>query len=462
MDKLATAFDRFPSIPGAYIVGGAIRDILLDRPPADYDAVVLAHPRRYAAGLASLNNGRVVVIGKATQRIYRVVCADAIVDVSSAAAPTIEADLARRDFTINALAFDLEARKLIDVTGGLKDLADRTIRMVAETAFTADPIRLLRAYRLGAQLRFTLAPGTADAVGRYADRITASAGERIRYECLGLLQSPVSGSYLQQMAAAGLLAAIFPERRPIGTCGRNTSPGHPVCTPPLEAYLRLENLLDKPEKWFAQGAGRIRHHMTPDRTVMLKWAMLLHDIGKPATNAAGGNARLYAHGRKGAEMVETIGRRLRMSIREMDAIGFIVRHHLSPLALFGSHISGALTRKKTMRFFIECRDHTPDMMLHGMADMMGEKGGDPEKIAAFGRFADRMINRFFEDFRPRASMPPLITGHDLITAFGLSPSPLFHEILTRVEEARLTGQAGSRKAALALVAEYLHCMGEKI
>jgi len=149
MDRLASAFDLFPRLPGVYMVGGSIRDLLLDRSPSDYDLVVLGDPRRYAGDLADQFKGHVVVLGKPGARIYRVVTEKIVVDVSAASGNSIENDLKYRDFTVNALAYCLQSRELIDLTGGGRDLETGTIRMVSESVFAADPIRLIRAYRIG-------------------------------------------------------------------------------------------------------------------------------------------------------------------------------------------------------------------------------------------------------------------------------------------------------------------------
>ncbi len=457
MQRLAKAFKRFPKLPGTYIVGGPIRDVLLDRTPADYDMVVLDHPYKFAADLARKQRGRLVEMGKADQRIYRVVFDGIIVDVSPPAGTSIEQDLARRDFTINALAYDLYAEKLIDISGGMKDLSGQIIRMVSETAFEADPLRLIRAYRIGAQLRFAIDPFTASAIRRHAPKIRIPAGERVCHEFFRMLHSADARIYLSGMSDNGLLFAIFPELTALRGCAPTRHHHYDAWEHTLKAFYDLENMLNEPQPAFSEMAQKISGHLDREGSALLKWSILLHDIGKPSTRSLGsdGSVHYYGHCQKGAELVDAICRRLKMSNRMADYLGFVVRHHLRPLMLFTAHTEGRLTPRGTNRFFIRCGNFTPDILVHAMADASGKTEGKDKKSAAFFEFANGLLASFFQQFRPAVTAPPLITGRDLIAEFNLPPSPLFKTILARVEENRLSGDIQSKGAALRYVEDYL-------
>jgi tRNA nucleotidyltransferase/poly(A) polymerase len=146
----------FPKSRGAYIVGGAIRDMLCDRTPLDYDIAVLADPDAFARQVARNTNGRLVEIGKPGQEIIRVVAKETMIDISKVKGKSIDADLRARDYSINAMAYDLFSNQLIDPLGGRSDLAHKTIRMVSKGIFNQDPLRLLRAFRMAAVLQFKI------------------------------------------------------------------------------------------------------------------------------------------------------------------------------------------------------------------------------------------------------------------------------------------------------------------
>jgi len=203
--------DIFPQKKGAYIIGGSIRDLLLDRIPTDYDIAVKENPKKFAEKMAKNISGRLVRMGKPGQMIIRVVSDDHIFDITSLNGCSIENDLKKRDFTINAMAYDLSSGEIIDCLGGLRDLADKKVRMVSTDIFRKDPIRLIRAYRIGACLNFEIESQTASIIRAYAKLIKNSAGERIRGEIVKMLRTSKSYYYLSQMDDTGLLTAIFPD-----------------------------------------------------------------------------------------------------------------------------------------------------------------------------------------------------------------------------------------------------------
>ena len=272
-----------------------------------------------------------------------------------------------------------------------------------------------------------------------------------------MLHSTVSRKYLGEMADCGLLFEIFPELTALKGCPPNRHHHCNAWEHTLCVFNDLETMLDAPENVFSPVARPIERHLTTEKAALLKWAALLHDIGKPSrvSRTPDGSVHYYGHDKKGAEMAEGICRRLKMSNRRADRIRFIVRHHLRPLMLFNARAGGTLTPKGITRFFIRCGGWTPDVLIHAMADASGKTGDREEKTAVFPEFINRLLVSFFRQFQPASTSPPLITGRDLINMFGLSPSPLFKTILSSVEETRLSGHLSSREEALGFVGELL-------
>ena len=435
-----------PKIKGAYIVGGSIRDIILGRFPFDYDIAVFGNPEKFAKKIAVKKSDHIIELGKKDHKIIRVISDNKIFDISSANGQTIEDDLLKRDFTINAMAYSLSSGRIIDCAGGMKDLADKKIRMVSDTAFEKDPVRLIRAYRIGASLNFEIDTNTVSAIRKNAKLIKNSAGERIRSEFLKILQTPESHLYISQMADTGLLFAIFPELGNLKACFQNRFHQYDVFEHTMKAFYHLENILN----------NKITHSIDENTASLLKFAILLHDTGKPLVKKVDneGNVHFYGHSKKGAEITKEISSRLKLSTKEKYFIDFIIRNHIDPLHLFIAKSKGTLTNKGITRFFIKCGDNTPCLLLHSIADMKGK--GDASK-EEFIEFAKNMILKYFSEFMQRKKMPALITGNDLINIFGLSPSPLFKKIISKVEEARLSNQINTRQEALSLVKKILNC-----
>jgi len=450
--------DIFPQKKGAYIIGGSIRDLLLDRIPTDYDIAVKENPKKFAEKIAKNISGRLVRIGKPGQMIIRVVSDDHIFDITSLNGCSIENDLKKRDFSINAMAYDLFSGEIIDCLGGLRDLADKKVRMVSTDIFRKDPIRLIRAYRIGACLNFEIESQTASIIRSNAKLIENSAGERIRGEIVKMIGTSKSYYYLSQMADTELLTAIFPDLDRLKGCLQNSHHLYDVFEHTMQAYRHLETILNDPAGLLPDTSIQIRRYIDESITVLLKYAILLHDIGKPfAKNIDDlGTIHFYGHSRESADLAQKISQRLRFSNREKRFIDFIIRNHLKPLSLFSAMQKKTLTQKSLTRFFMKCGENTPALLLHTLADIMAKRDKPNQTNKAFIGFIKEMIHNFFYSFKPKIKEPPLITGRDLINEFKLTPSPLFKSILNLVEEDKISNKINSRDEALALVRDYLN------
>ena len=445
----------FPKSRGAYIVGGAIRDILCGRPPLDYDVAVVADPVEFAHQVANNTNGRLVEIGKPGQEIIRVVSKETTIDICKVKGTSIDDDLRARDFSINAMAYDLFSHQLIDPLGAQSDLARKTIRMVSKSIFNQDPVRLLRAFRMAAVLHFDIEAHTKTAIEKHAGLIQQSAGERVREELFKMLQSAKSHVYLCQLAETGLLFATLPELAELKQCRQNRFHQFDVFEHTLRAYYHLERLLDSgPDQALLTVKGTpLAPRIAESRRPLLKFSILLHDIGKPAVQTADsdGNIHFYGHERQSAQMAEAICKRLKCSTRNADSICFLVRHHTRPLSLFRALNEQHADPRAITRFFIKCAEHTCELLMCAAADMLAKEKEQNDRSRAFIKFVNQLLAEFETDFKPKKSIPPLITGHDLINKFGLKPSPLFKRILDRMEEERLSRSEMSRQEAEALV-----------
>lgn len=444
-----------PRPNGAYLVGGTVRDLLLNRQPIDYDLAVEGRPEDFADLLLDSVPGRRVVIGKTGNSVLRVITSDATFDICTLAAGGVEADLARRDFTVNAMAVCLASGRLIDPFGGRSDLNAGLVRMVSDAAFAQDPVRLLRAYRVAAQFGFKIDRHTATSISKEAWRITAAAGERQRDELFKLLSSARCAGFLTQMTDNKLLLRVFPELEPLADCPQ--PPPHkehalPHC---LKTVACLEDLLTAPPDFVYPHRELIEPMKDPAIAADLKCAALLHDIGKPSCRSVDAQGRIHFHGHAavGARLVFRIGRRLRLSSRQTAYIRTVVAYHQRPMLLFNEWRRQGISPRATARLLKACGNLFPDLMMHALADNLAK--ALPDGRRSFERFSRELIDRFHEHFQPTRRLAPLITGHDLIDRFKLKPSRLFKTILDEVDTARLAGSVRTRKDAFKAVEEML-------
>ncbi len=442
---------------GIYLVGGIVRDLLAGRPPADIDLVVAGDIVRAAGQIAEKTGGSVIDLGKKGFETLRVASPETTIDITTLEHPTIETDLLQRDFTINAMAYDVKAQRLVDCTDGRADMQQKMIRMVSPAAFEKDPARLVRAYRMAAVMHYTIDDGTEAAIGRHRHLVGSVAGERVWAELVKIFSTADSASVIMRMVASGLLTAIFPELTPAVGCTQNRHHAFDVFDHSLRVYDALESLLPDGGARFPRLIGIAGDVQLSEHAAMLKYAALLHDVGKPATRQVDrdGRIRFPGHAAKSAAIATGISRRLRLSNRQRHVSDAIIRHHIRPLFLYLASENGSLNRTGTVRFFKRCSDLTLPIIVHAMADIMAKGEGMQDRDSGFLNFCDGLLDAYIDYKKRQAAVPPLISGNDLISVFSLSPSARFKLILNRVDEGRLSGELATRDQALKWVGTYL-------
>ena len=445
-----------------YLVGGTVRDLLTGRIPADIDLVVAGDIHPVAARVAAKTGGTVVDLGNKGFAVLRVASKRTTIDITPLDDASIEADLMRRDFTINALAYDIRNRRLVDCTGGQSDIRRQTIRMVSPSALKNDPARLVRAYRMAAMFGFSIHEHTRQAIASESHRIGGVAGERIWAELLKLFAADSSVTVIREMAADGLLTAIIPELEATRGCTQNRHHQFDVFEHSLGAYGHLETLLATFDKRFPQAAALAEKVDLSGHTVVLKYACLLHDVGKPATRRIDDNGQVhfYGHAAESARIAAGASRRLRLSRKQRDVADAIIRSHIRPLFLFQAAEKNCLGRRGMARFFNHCDRLTLPIVVHTMADIEAKHHDLRDRDKRFITFCRELLQAYADFLDRQQSVPPLISGRDLISIFGLSPSPLFKHLLRRVDEGRLSGDLSTRDQALDWVRSHLSSKGQ--
>jgi putative nucleotidyltransferase with HDIG domain len=440
-------------------VGGAVRDILLGETPKDLDIVTEENAYEYAQILAQRLNTKSIRLGKAPFTIHRISYSGYMYDITNLNGPSIEQDLLKRDFSINAIAWEVPSGSMIDCASGFKDIKRKIIRMVGDIVFKNDPIRLLRAFRLASTLKFQIEKKTFLAVKSHAHLVTTAAPERVHMELLKILGTPNCTVTIMAMKRAGLLQYILPEVTKLEKCHQNQYHDFDVYHHTMAALNALEEILAAPEIIFKKKADFIQ------KPEQLKLTLLLHDIGKPSSRSVGfdGEVHFHHHEKAGMVMAEKICRRLALSNHMRTYITFIIGNHLYPMLLFLENKTGRLNKHAAIKLFRKIKALTPDLLLHAAADFSGKRRSSDHVIipSEFINFTQKLLENYFNYLESIENHPPLITGCDLIKTFGLTPSPLFKTILNAVEEGRLTDQLKSRSEALRWVKSFVDEVGTK-
>jgi poly(A) polymerase len=464
-DKVAGLFDS-PLIAaaaralngdeGAWVVGGAVRDAVLGREVNDLDLAVAGDPgaaaRAIAAELgehafelsAEFGTWRVVAKGRGWQ-----------VDATALRGDGIDADLAARDFTIGAVAVPLGGGAAIDPAGGLADLERGVLRAVGRGSFEGDPLRLLRAARLAAELGLEIDSGTVALARAAASRAADPAGERQLAELRQLLGGPDPLRGLALLDELGLTAVVLPELEGLRDVEQGPNHhldvhGHTLAV--LEHALEVERDLgrfagDRAGEVAALLAEPLADEMT--RGTALRFGALLHDIGKPATRAErDGFVGFRGHDRVGAEIIGEICARLRAGRRLTRHLQGLALHHLR----LGFLIPEApLSRRRVHEYLRATEPVGVDVTLLTVADRLSARGAGPlarpEMVEAHLGLARQMIAAAL-DWRRDGPPAPLLRGDELAAELGIDQGPELGGLLAELEAAQYAGEVGDRSAAV--------------
>jgi len=464
----------------SYLVGGFIRDACLGRETADIDIALAADALEIAPGIADALGGSFIQMD-AANKVGRVVIGGKKAPSGSrwqldfaAFEGSIEQDLSRRDFTIDAMAVDLgqlaqDDIHLIDPFDGQSDLENGVIRAVSEAAFSSDPARLLRAVRLAAELDFTLDSQTEALARHHARLITTVAGERVREELLRLLAAPDSGRALLYLDELGLLTAIVPEMA--GTKGVGQPKEHfwNVFDHSLKTVAAVDFVLHQGSwEYYSEQAlaavpwsgAQAKHFARPvsgvsTRRSLLKLAALLHDVAKPQTKALteDGRMRFLGHPKDGAAVATEILERLRFSGKEVKLVEIVIKYHMRPGQMSQEEMP---TRRAIYRYFRDCGEAGIDILFLSLADHLATRG--PNLNLSGWQEHARLVKYVLTQRAEQEKLvvpAQLVSGHDLINIFNIKPGPRMGQLLEAVREAQATGEVATREEALALVRKRL-------
>ena len=420
----------------AYFAGGCVRDLLLNREPADYDVATDATPRQVMQifpqtfavgeqfGVVLVPEPKPVTDDDARRSTVEVATFRSDVGYSDGRHPDEvrftsdpREDVLRRYFTINGMMLDPATNEILDFVGGRDDLTAGIVRAIGDPnrRFAEDKLRMLRAVRFAARFDYRIDSATMEAIQTLASQIHQVSCERVREELTKMLTEGCAQRAFQLLDATGLLREVLPE---IAAMKGVAQP--PQYHPEGDVFVHTLLLLEK----LPAGASKT-----------LAWGALLHDVGKPPTfRVAPDRIRFDGHVEIGVEMAAEICHRLRFSNDEADQILALVGHHMR---------FGQVQRMKqsTLKRFLRLPAFDEHLELHRI-DCLSSHG----QLDSYDYMREQLRSLPLEAIRPT----PLITGRDLIEA-GYEPGPRFKEVMTAVEDAQLEGRLTSREEAMEFV-----------
>lgn len=478
------------ALPGQeiYLVGGAVRDILLKRPSPDLDFAVpskgISLARRTANALEAdfmvlddeRDTGRVIVTEPNGTRTF--------LDFATYRGNTLDEDLRARDFTMNAIAFNLKDQTLIDPLNGASDLRNRLIRACSPTSLKDDPVRILRAVRQAAALGCKIQPETRQAMKEAAHLLPGISPERLRDELFKILEGPKPDASLRALEMLGIFPHLLPELSALKGVRQTVPHVYDVWEHTLSVLSHLEGTLaalapgysaDSTNDLFTglltlrigrfreQYAAHFASSLNADRSVRsaLFFAALYHDVEKPSTRSIdeAGRIHFYDHETKGAKTASHRAEAFNLSNDEIERIRKVIEHHMR-FHFFTSRMEDEgkePSRSALYRFFRDTGEAGVDLVLLGLADLRGTYGPTltQNTWAAALDVARILLENYWEKREETVAPPRLLDGNDLMRELGLEPGRIIGQLLESIREGQATGKISTREEALHFASQQL-------
>ena len=457
-----------------YLVGGMVRDFLMRINGSKDRDIAIKGAEEFAKRLAKKLDATFITLDS-ENKIFRLVLKDKenYLDISELRGNSIEEDLTQRDFTINAIAYDLKDEKFIDVTGGIDDIKNKKLRAIKEENFIDDPLRILRAFRFMATTGFGVDEELNNILKKHKNLLNLPSKERVHDEIMKLFGGKYTAQTLLRMLDLGILELIFTPVEEIKTIPTNSHHHLDLVHHVIETVRQIEMQYEDSDGEILEHLNRIDFGGYP-RINHLKLAGFLHDIGKPSTwtiEDSGGkciwnhsdktdypNDKMYRHrfikhDLVGAKMVEPLLKNLKFSNKQIDYISEMIRQHIYP----SSVISAPNCDKKVMmRYVRKMGDNVIDNIVLAKADRLSAQGPAVTKEMTENNLKGlNKLLEFYLEVKPTLKpLPKLIDGVEIMQILGIKQSPILGEIIKELHEAQLNQEINTKEEAVDFVKNY--------
>lgn len=445
LNNISSFFDN-----EVYIIGGAVRDYLLDKPTIDRDLIVVDEDaREFSLKLAEFLDGKFIALDE-LNKIYRVVLPDKenFFDITNPVGGSLEKDILRRDLTINSIAVNIKTGEVIDLCNGVSDIESGVIRGISDKNFAEDPLRLLRVFRFQAILGFVIDENTLLTVEKYKNLVSSPAKERIVYELMKLFSGSFAHLALLKMDECGVLNKIFPFVDELKQVPPNLHHHLDLFNHCIETVRQVGVLYEKSNT-------EVKAHMDSvdfggfSRLAHLRFAAFLHDLGKFSTwtvEPDTGRHRFIKHDEVGANIAKTLLKSMGFSNKQVEYLTLMIKKHMYPTAVVSSP---ELSDKVKMRFVRKIGENAIDNILIAQADRLSARGPEitEEIVNENISLLNSLLNFYLSARETLTPLPKLLDGYEVMQLLNIKPSAQLGRIMTALREAQISGDIVTKEDA---------------
>ena len=441
----------------AYIVGGFVRDILMNKKSPDRDLILCGcDVEKFSRELADKLNAHFIELDS-VNKIYRIVLENKIdyIDITMPIENDFEKDIKRRDLTINAIAYNLKTSEIIDLVGGVDDIKNKKIKGICDKNFEDDPLRLLRIFRFYAKTGFEIDESLIELSKRLYKRINEPAKERVTVELLKMFEGKYCDLALLKLDECGLLEEIFPIYKEVKKIPPNSHHHLDLIHHLIESVRQVQMIYEKSSEEVKNYLETIKYGSVQE-LAFLKLATFLHDIGKPSCWTIEEDTlrhRFIKHDEIGSKLVIPILKDLKFSKKQIQYVQTLIKYHIYPSSMVSAE---DVTDKAFMKFYRKMEGYVIDLIILAMADRLSARGEKiTEDIVNKNINAlTKLLNDYLEMRKNIKPLEKLLDGRDIMELLNIKQGPQLGEIINALKEAQISGNVTTKEEAINFVIEY--------